>query len=74
MYLFGSQARGNARADIPHLIRVQPTEHRKIMFRILFRLLHLIKVQPTEHHKNSVPYLVPPTAPLKGATHGTLQK
>ena len=29
MYLFGSQARGNARADIPHLIKVLPTEHYK---------------------------------------------
>jgi len=29
MYLFGSQARGTARADIPHLIKVQLTEHRK---------------------------------------------
>ena len=74
MYLFGSQARGNARADIPHLIKVQLTEHRKIIFRILFRLLPLLKVQPTEHHKNSVPYLVPATAPHKGATHGTPQK
>ena len=52
MYLFGSQARGNARADIPYLIKVQPTEHRK----------------------NNVPYLVPSTAPHKGAIHETLQK
>ena len=39
----------------------------------MFRLPHLIKVQPTEHCKNNVPYLVPPIAPLKGATHGTPQ-
>ena len=29
MYLFGSQARGTARADIPHLLKVQLTEHCK---------------------------------------------
>ena len=48
---------------LPHLIKVQPTEHRKILFRILFRIPHLIRVQLTEHCKNSVPLCVPSTAP-----------
>ena len=54
--------------------RCNPRNAAAILFRFMLRLPHLIKVQPTEHCKNSVPYLVPPTAPLKGATHGTLQK
>ena len=45
-----------------------------IFYSISFRLPHLLRVQLTEHHKNNVPYLVPPTAPHKGATHGTSQK
>ena len=45
-----------------------------IFYSISFRLPHLLRVQLTEHHKNSVPYLVPYTAPHKGATHGTSQK
>ena len=48
--------------------------HNPTDYRILFRLPPLIKVHPTEHCKNSVPYLVPPTVPHKGASHGTSQK
>ena len=48
--------------------------HNPTDYRILFRLPPLLKVQLTEHCKNSVPYLVPPTVPYKGTTHGTPQK
>ena len=90
MYLFGSQAKGNARADSDvDFFLDKPGAIKSIITLSGFRLdlevalgkkvdiitaLDENSIFGKEVQKDMVSIFVPPTAPHKGATHGTPQK
>ena len=90
MYLFGSQAKGNARADSDvDFFLDKPGAIKSIITLSGFRLdleealgkevdiitaLDENSIFGKEVQKDMVSIFVPPTAPHKGATRGTLQK
>ena len=90
MYLFGSQARGTAKTDSDvDFFLDKPGAIKSIITLSGFRLdleetlgrevdiitaLDENSIFGKEVQKDMVSIFVPPTAPLKGATHGTVQK